>query len=473
MSSSPVLHAAPFTPSEELTFHLDEDDVEHEDAVWKTSYINKLPDSAFLYIEPGGSPDAEGKTTPRSLRHFPYKNDTGDVDIVHVRDAIGRIPQASIPEGVKAKLQAKAQKLLASYKTDEVSHEDVIRFDASKLRPTPQGGLRGPAGVSRVGVFMYRHADGAMAGKIVREFRPPEEVFHADSLATLDQAPITEGHPAMLNRTNTTKLSKGQLTEIHHDETHVLADAVLQDGKIVDGVLSGKLRDFSPGYTCKYDWTPGVWNGQPYDLVQRHIRYNHVAILPPNRGRQGSTVAMRFDAASITETPMIVHLDGKDYDLADESQRAAYHAAMKAKEDAANARADQAEARADSLDAELKPRKEREAKEARATLESQARKVIGEKGKDVRFDGLTDRQVREKAIGDDKCAGKSDEYVAARFDQLVEAPPAAAPAADPALEVARQALEPAGGTQTQTTAAPPSWTERWREPLTASKDKKK
>jgi hypothetical protein len=29
-------------------------------AVWTTEYINNLPDSAFLYISPGGSKDSSG-----------------------------------------------------------------------------------------------------------------------------------------------------------------------------------------------------------------------------------------------------------------------------------------------------------------------------------------------------------------------------------------------------------------------------
>jgi uncharacterized protein len=473
VSSSPASRCHVVLPGEELAFHQDEDDI-HEDAVWKSSYVNALPDSAFLYIEPGGTKDEHGRTDG-AHRHFPYRDDTGAIDLVHVRDAIGRIPQSNVPPAVKAKIQEKARKILAAHgghpKMDEteVSRDDVVRFDASKFKTTPQGGLRGPAAVSRVGVFMYRHDTGPMAGKIVREFRPADEVFHPDSLATLDQAPITEGHPGLLNRDNTTKFSKGQLTDVHHDETHVLTDAVIQDGKTVDGVLSGKLRDFSPGYVCKMDWTPGTWNGQAYDVVQRGIKYNHVAILPPNRGRQGSTVALRFDAAILTETPMIVHFDGKNYDLADEAQRAAYHAALNAKTQAEKTRADQAEARADALEAELKPLKEAKAQEARAALEASALKVRPEL-KDVKLDGLSDREVREKAIGVD-CTGKSDEYVAARFDQLLETPPAA-PATDTALENVRGALEPVIKA-TQTNAVPPSWTTRWQNPLTASKDKSK
>ena len=66
-------------------------------AVWTTKYKNDLPDSAFMYIEPGGKKDDEGKTTPRSLRHFPYKDMSGKVDVIHLRNAIARIPQAKIP----------------------------------------------------------------------------------------------------------------------------------------------------------------------------------------------------------------------------------------------------------------------------------------------------------------------------------------------------------------------------------------
>ena len=37
-------------------------------ATWTTAFVNDLPDSSFLYIEPGGEKDEEGKTKPRSLR---------------------------------------------------------------------------------------------------------------------------------------------------------------------------------------------------------------------------------------------------------------------------------------------------------------------------------------------------------------------------------------------------------------------
>lgn len=69
-------------------------------AAWTTEYINSLPDSSFAYIEPGGTKDAEGKTVPRSKRHFPIKDASGKYDAAHVRNALSRAPQS--PFGPKA-----------------------------------------------------------------------------------------------------------------------------------------------------------------------------------------------------------------------------------------------------------------------------------------------------------------------------------------------------------------------------------
>ena len=44
--------------------------------------MDDLPDSAFLYIEPGGKKDGNGKTEPKSLRHFPYKDASGKIDML-------------------------------------------------------------------------------------------------------------------------------------------------------------------------------------------------------------------------------------------------------------------------------------------------------------------------------------------------------------------------------------------------------
>ncbi len=84
----------------------------NEKAVWSTAMVNDLPDAAFLFVESGGEKDSDGKTTPRSLRHFPYKDAAGKVDLPHLRNAIARAPQAKLPQAVIDKVQARARNIL-------------------------------------------------------------------------------------------------------------------------------------------------------------------------------------------------------------------------------------------------------------------------------------------------------------------------------------------------------------------------
>lgn len=66
---------------------------------------DNLPDSDFAYIEPGGSKDSSGKTTPRSKRHFPIQ------DAEHVRDALARIAQgAQFGQDALPKVRAAAKR---------------------------------------------------------------------------------------------------------------------------------------------------------------------------------------------------------------------------------------------------------------------------------------------------------------------------------------------------------------------------
>jgi len=73
-----------------------------QEAEWDTAYVNNLPDDCFAAIEPGGSKDEQGKTTPRSLRHLEYKNVEGNLDQAHVVAALQRLDQTKISSELKA-----------------------------------------------------------------------------------------------------------------------------------------------------------------------------------------------------------------------------------------------------------------------------------------------------------------------------------------------------------------------------------
>jgi hypothetical protein len=70
-----------------------------------TADINDLPDSDFAYIEPGGKKDDQGKTVPRSLRHFPIQ------DAAHVRNALARLSTSPFEAQARPKVEAAAKRL--------------------------------------------------------------------------------------------------------------------------------------------------------------------------------------------------------------------------------------------------------------------------------------------------------------------------------------------------------------------------
>jgi hypothetical protein len=98
---------------------------ESEKAEWSAASMNDLPDSSFLYVE-SGEKDSEGKTTPRSKRHLPYKNASGEVDLPHLRNAISRLGQPATGKGwmsedLRKRLLSKAQGILKKHGGGEKS----------------------------------------------------------------------------------------------------------------------------------------------------------------------------------------------------------------------------------------------------------------------------------------------------------------------------------------------------------------
>ncbi len=158
----------------------------------------------------------------------------------------------------------------------------------------PDGSVRIPAHLTKPGVFKYMTAD----GKVVREYRPPEEVAKADGY---EDAHITIGHPPKGVGPDTyARLNVGHVraSTVKADAAGVDAEVVLRRKDAIDGALGGKLHDLSCGYAVQLEDSAGVTpEGEPYDRIQRGIVVNHVALLPRGDGRLGTDCALRLDSA--------------------------------------------------------------------------------------------------------------------------------------------------------------------------------
>jgi hypothetical protein len=386
----------------------------------------------------------------------------------------------------------------------------VCRFDAAPLgkgERTQQGFLRIPAHLTRAGILKYRRADGTT----VRELRPESEVFAPASLATLRACPVTDMHPPeMISPANVRKHSIGIVSEdVRADGELVAAAVTVQDADAISAVERGERREISCGYRCEIDKTPGTYRGERYDQVQRQIRYNHVALGPRNWGRAGRDIALRLDANSaVMEAPEdddtsevrhmdgaddadptvgtfvvqgVLRIDGKDVQgqevldtlgdvvierdgLQDEIET------LRGQLDAAN---DEITAsRGDGGGVEYVRRDGPEfiaAVQEHATLLAAARRILPH----ARYDGTySARDILESVIAamhpKINVSEATDEYLAARFDALIEVvdTDAGAPPSGPSpISKARGVIAPLPGSVTRMDSKPP-YTPPWAKPLT-------
>ena len=300
---------------------------------------------------------------------------------------------------------------------------DQVTFAATK---TAEGFIRDTPIVGRTGILVYRNADGTER----REYRPPEEAFNADSLASLMGKPITIGHKAFVTAGNAAQVAPvgSVLSAGRQDGNAIRADIVIYN-------LDTNARELSCGYSLNLDETPGTTpEGEHYDAIQRNIVYNHVALVP--QGRAG-IARLNMDGSQIidderNENDMAemtkIRLDsGIEYEGAPEVKVEI----EKMRKDSAEAQKEQdkLQAKFDALEAELK--KEQEGRKADAEAhkanfdEAVKARVellkVAEAHKVANAGSMTDTEIKTaviKAVRGDaiNLDGKSADYIEAAFD---------------------------------------------------------
>ena len=378
---------------------------------------------------------------------------------------------------------------------------NVARYDFGKLGKATvngAGAARINASLTRPGVFVYEGPSGP-----VREYRPPEEVFDPESIASMNGVPVTILHPDVptVGPDNVNDLRHGYLIDgaaFDESTNHVVGVLQLDTSDVQNGVNTGSLAETSMGYRCDLDPTPGVSpEGEEYDVVQRSIRYNHVALGPQGWGRMGRDCRLHVDSASpnvvitgirldsngniLPEKPdtkekimKVIRIDNQEFEMGSPEHIAfldatikklmADVAALTARAEGAEGSAEVAVKQADELTKELEteksPEKVDEKVEERMDCIATARKVIGDK-----FDhkGKTNRKIREEVLTamdpSFRADGKSDAFIDGAFFTAGKSGPTKtwqAPAQKPVVEAPPAARQDAD-------------VPAWKRPLAASK----
>lgn len=339
--------------------------------------------------------------------------------------------------------------------------------DVSKPRLTRDGYLAAEAHVARTGIQVYLAGELGMDGdpnRQIRVYRPPEEVFAADAMASYAFRPVTVDHPPqMVDAKNWKEFARGQTgSDVLRDGEFVRVPLVLMDETAIKDWEAGK-RELSMGYEMDLEVKDGTTpEGEQYDAVQRNLRMNHLALVA--RARGGSQLKLG-DNTLPTEEPAMpevklttVTVDG----LSVETTDAGAQAISKLSKDLTKANDDLDKAKSThqteiaAKDAELAKR-DAEIDKLKGSQISDADldRMVKERGDliataksiaDKDYTGQSAEDIRKTAVtavlGADAVDGKSAEYIEARFDILAE---------DASQDPVRRAIK--GGTQHQSKGA--------------------
>jgi len=391
-----------------------------------------------------------------------------------------------------------------------------FRYDVApieKYELTPEGYLQCWSTIARTGVQMYTDADGSVR----REYRPETEVASPESLASFAGKAITLEHPpVLLDSANTKDYQIGfSGTEVVYDNGFVRAVMTITDQDAIERIMRGDAKEVSAGYRVNYEANAGVTDsGENYDGIQKEISGNHIAVV--RRGRAGPQVKLHLDRLDAADPSLItpieepsmtakVNFDGAEFEVTEsvalavtkeredakksyedmkkmydgmmseaskmKEEMDAMHKEMKGKQDSAEGRADALAEENTALKADLDSAKQVNVDslvEERIALIDKARPSL-----DSAFDfsGKSVREIMEASIkavrGDSDLSVRSDDYVTAMFDTLVEA----GSRDDSGTQELRQAVASIASPM----SAPSSYMDKlqnaWKTPLSVSKER--
>ncbi|RRV19161.1 DUF2213 domain-containing protein [Pseudomonas sp. p99-361] len=309
-------------------------------------------------------------------------------------------------------------------------------FTPTSRTRTPEGYLCVKGIAARTGVYQYVSTELDLPGpaRIVNVYKPAEELFDPESMATYVDKDVTNDHPDDLVDSTTFKdVSVGHVRGVEREGDHLIVDMIIKDQSAIDDIESGKA-ELSPGYTAEYVEEAGTApDGKAYEYTQRTIKNNHMAVVDAARAGK---VARIFDHKPKGIPPMAtrkVFLDSKksrsvilDEETATVVEDAV--ASLMKTLDEANERADKAEAAKDEAEEKADEAKKSTSDAAIGERVKLTLDTIASASKIVKnFDSkglVSPLEIKRAALAQLKptrdWAGKSEAYISAAFDSAEE-----------------------------------------------------
>lgn len=342
-------------------------------------------------------------------------------------------------------------------------------FNLDRAVRTAQGYLKVNIPIGKVGILEYMNRDGSK----YTQFRPRDELNRDETLESFKNIPVTREHPPVPVTSKNAKVYSRGLSDsdIFFDDDMQTVTVTITDSQLISEIETGVRNQISCGYFCdlKKPDEGESYNGDSYDYKQTNIRGNHIAIVRAARAGKDLSINLDSDESSLficdsgDKQPIGVNIletiviDGVEYKV-DAKVKESFEAnASKLEEltkDSEDAKSkldqfekdsadlkknlDQVEAERDELKKQNEMNKDSAEQLAskvseKIALISKVKPFLKDKKEDELIN-LDSAELVKQAVQENNkelnLDGKSDDYIQARFDIMVESKQITKDAAD-------------------------------------------
>lgn len=166
--------------------------------------------------------------------------------------------------------------------------------------------------LTKVGVYPYLGSEinAPDPNKIYYVYRPAEELQKPETIESFKLTPFIDEHE-VLGKDATPAEKKGVHgvvgERVYFDAPYLRGNLRVHSNAMQTLIDSKTKIELSPGYRAKYEFTPGVFEGQKYDAIQRDIRVNHLALV--KEGRTGADVSVQDHSIITIDTAEFITMD--------------------------------------------------------------------------------------------------------------------------------------------------------------------
>lgn len=169
--------------------------------------------------------------------------------------------------------------------------------------------------ISKVGVFPYSGAQidnkgefGLEPHKIYWVYRPAEELSKKETIDSFKLIPWIDSHVMLgdgdgLMPANEKGVDGVIGEEVYFEDPYLKANIKAFAEK---KLIKNEKKELSVAYHCDYDRQSGIFDGKPYEFIQRNLRGNHMASV--KEGRAGHDVAVLDEMKFTIDTMEGTHM---------------------------------------------------------------------------------------------------------------------------------------------------------------------